>query len=317
MRRIYIMCIMLFFFCDCQKEFDVREPTDTELCLICFPGRQDTTVIQLYNTVPIGGRYEGTPFLNNASLAYAVNSVSKEVKYASSTMGSIPQGCWFVEVDHKSGDYVEIIANTIECEMIKASTIIPPPPPDFEFECTNSAGAILTIRFDDDQTTADYYGIALICERTIYKSGDCFTEVKNLNLVTDGYGTHEISVIRDHYDVGFTGSFLWPRISDNYGVRIWPDTIISGNKAVLSARFGSGYFDIEPDNSQETRRYKVRLYRFTEDFYKHIVALNYQVFNDYATYGIAPMMPSYTNVEGGCGIFAGWSMRDSDWFEMK
>ena len=311
---LLFIILMSLWQLSCQREFPIGESTGSELCLICFPGQNDTTVVQLYMTVPIGGRYEGSPYLSEASLTFSVNGADKPIEQVYERSGSIPYGCWYIDGCISPNDIIEINANHRGASTIKATTTIPPLPPIFGFNCIKSSDTSLCVFFEDDPSSVDYYGIALLCEKTSVHGNVSTTEVKHLNLLAEGYGSHESTINKNYYDIGFSGWFLGVHNVDCYGVRVWSDKLINGGDIVLSARFGPGYFDEETDGTEDRRRYKVLLYRLSEEFYKYVASLSYQSFNDYASYGIVPMMPSYTNVAGGCGILAGWSVRESEWF---
>lgn len=310
---IFFSCLMMCLN-GCVTDFDMGLPTAAKLCLICYPGSRDTTVIQLYKTVPVGGRYDSSPYLQSADITFSVNGINKRVEWAEAPVGSVPQGCWFVPGRLEGRAEVEMSANAKPVEPVYASTRIPQTPP--EFICHLEAGdwTELSISFEDPLTD-DYYGVAVVCEWTIANVTGQITEVKHLSPAAEGLGTHEIAIIRDYYDICFTGWSLWPKRTSLYGVRVWQDTKFNGKKVDLTTRFEQASLT----NSQalvQDCRYKVRLYSFTEEFFKYMSALDYQEHNEYASYGIIPMKLSYTNIAGGCGILAGWSMRESEWLHM-
>ncbi|MBP5505776.1 MAG: DUF4249 family protein [Bacteroidales bacterium] len=315
MKKRVILYIFFFLLSltGCRKEFLIDNPTEGELCLVCYPGMRDTTIIQLYKTVPVGGRYEGSPYLQSANIAFSVDGVWQKVEQAAARVGTVPKGCWFVAEKVKNGAKVDISASVASETSVSASTNVPSMPPPFEYSITKDTWTDLTIEFDDDPATEDYYGVAVVCERTVISATGRKTETRHLSLAEDGYGTQEIAIIRDYYDAGFTGWSLWPQRTGLYGVRVWHDTKFNGKRASLSARFGPANFSIDAKQAQEIISIKVRLYKFTEEFYKYLTALDYQEHNDYATYGIIPMKLSFTNVTGGCGILAGWSVREAEW----
>ena len=296
--------ILMMILGGCDNDFAISAPTKGELCLICYPGTRDTTVIQLYKTVPVGESYKGSSFLKSAAIVYNVDGVGQKVEYASDWTGSVPKGCWYVPGRLEGGSEVEISA-AVESEInVMASTRIPAMPPAFDFSLEFGAWTELNISFDDDPATDDYYGVAVVCEWPINNR----LSIRNLCPLAEGSGTDVVAVLRDYYDVGFSGLTLLPHQTDIYGVRVWSDAKFNGKRASLTARFDPA--------SVDSPRYKILLYSFTEEFYRYMAALDYQDGNAYAMYGIIPMKLSFTNVSGGCGILAGWSMRESDWFEM-
>ena len=292
----------------CQSDFKIGEPTTEELFLLCFPGPSDTTIIQLYKTVPIGGRYEGSPFLESADIIFSTNGVVHNVEYANSPVGSVPKGCWFVPTGIVAGDMVDISSFVDGVKPISAHTQAPLSPPLFSYRWNADD---IRVSFDDDSESKDYYGLALVCEQTFEDNGIAIVNTHFMPPLSEGNGTTEISVLREYYDIGFTGWSLCPNRVQPYGVRVWSDESFNGTKVSLSMRI-----DLSPIESHAiVSRFKVRLYRFSEEFYRYLAALDYQTLNGYASYGIVPMKPSFTNINGGSGVLAGWSMRETDWFE--
>lgn len=325
MKKLLIISsfLLAFVLSACQKDFPLESPTSDELCLICFPGQRDTTIIQLYATVPIGGKYEGSKYLKAADISFSVDGASLPVQQASEPVGSVPKGCWFVPGTVAEGHQVEIRAAVQDKPSIVATTIIPDQVPTFEYKL-HSYG--IEVFFEDDSSSEDFYGLALACEQTLEKDGKKKITIHNVEPISEGNGTKEISVVQEYYDTGFSGWSLWPKKAALYGVRIWPDKKFNGTKARLAMQIGSAHFggsgydadyDAEMEGASETRRYKLLLYRFSKEFFKYMASLDYQAYNDYASYGIVPVIPSYTNVAGGCGILAGWSVRETGWFVLN
>ncbi len=320
MKKFIIISFFALAFVACQRDFDIGSPTEEKLCLICFPGLRDTTIIQLYRTVPIGGRYDGDPLLKDAEVVFSVNGQTRPVEQAREAVGSVPAGCWFVAEALSPGDETEITAKIDGVAPVRASAKVPNLPPVFEYGLRDKE---VEVRFNDSSGSGGSYGLAVQCEQSLEIDGKITVRTRNMQPYTAAVGTREISVMKDYYDAGFTGWSLWPSRTAYYGVRVWPTSDLGGTVVKLSMMLASANFnsnldiDYEPEHEGaiEKRRYKVLLYHFSEEFCKYMAALDHQANNAYASYGIVPMMPSFSNVSGGCGVFAGWSVRESEWFE--
>ena len=117
---------------------------------------------------------------------------------------------------------------------------------------------------------------------------------------------------RNYIDIPFNG---W---AFGYGwtpVRTWPDTGFSEQEKTtlyMTTRDITNYWG----NYEQRDRFKVRLYRFSKEFFRYGVALDHARNNDLAEIGLAPAAYAYTNVTGGVGILAGWNVRETDWFSL-
>lgn len=97
-------------------------------------------------------------------------------------------------------------------------------------------------------------------------------------------------------------------------VRVWPDTGFSGQEVSLFMHTGdiTGYWG----HYEQHDRLKVRLYRFSKEFFRYGVALEHIRDNDLAEVGLAPAAYAYSNVSGGVGILASWTVRETNWFSL-
>ena len=64
---------------------------------------------------------------------------------------------------------------------------------------------------------------------------------------------------------------------------------------------------------QET--YKVCLYSLSEEFYHYLKSMNEQVNNKLGESELAPVRPTYTNVENGFGLVGGCRMMQTEWMD--
>ena len=308
--------LLLTVACECE-EFEIFIPTTPKLVLLCCPGVADTTVIQLYKTIPVGNTYSGSPFLDDASFDFTVNGKALIVEHAIDRKGSVPKGCWFVPQGFKAGDKVEVRVSAKGAESITASTVIPKEAPDFKYffkenypEDYNN----LTISFADDSADNDWYGVAVECERTKIEDGATTIDYSLLAPKKEETGLNGVTIDKEYLDISFTG---WSFGSWSYPIRIWPDSAFSGKDVELSLLLGDGYFSWEDGEYELSMRYRIRLYRFSREFFRYASSLDDIANNNFAVGGIAPMPLSYTNVINGAGALAGWTMRQSDWINTK
>lgn len=305
----HIICIALsvLLFQACDIEITDYPQNKPKLFLQCCPGPQDSTVIQLYRTIPIGTRYEGSPYLSDANLQVKVNGEIQRVEYADKWVGSVPTGCWFVTNGMKENDVVEIEASIEGVESIHATTSVPTVVPDFQYEISEG---VASISFTDNHQGKSWYGLAVLCERTVLQNDLSYVETGYLMPANEASGTTGMAISKNYLDIGFNG---WAFGGLHSVVRIWPSDLFENGEVHLSMDLGDAFWvKLFSGKYDEVRKYKVRVYRFPEEFYKYAASLNNK-HDRYADYGFSRTDVSYTNVVGGFGILSGWNVKETDW----
>lgn len=297
--------------CECAQ-FVIDIPTTPKLVLLCCPGPADTTIMQLYKTVPVGNTYSGYPFLEDAKVEFKVNGEPLEMTYAAERVGSVPEGCWFVPRGFNAGDKVEVSAAVDGAGRISASTVLPPEAPEFDFKYKVSDVAYdhLDISFTDDSTEDDWYGVAVMCERTLIQDGKTTVEYSMLEPKKEETGINGVTIDKDYVDIRFSG---WSFGGWSYPIRVWPDSEFGQKDISINLTLGAGHFTWLSGEYEVYERFKVRLYRFPREFFRYASSIDDIANNNFAVAGIAPMPLSFTNVNGGAGALAGWTMRETDW----
>lgn len=320
MKKFLYIILAAAVVCSCEVEFDVDAPTSYKLYLQCLPGASDTTIVQLYSTVPVGVVHKGSEFLDAADIDFRINGVTREVKYAGENTGSVMKGCWYITDKISPKDAVEVRASAEGLAEIHAVTAIPPRFPQYSFNYTGNA---VSVEFKDDADTEDYYGLIVYCECTTESEHVHTVETQGLEPYDEAEGLWGARLSTSYLDVPFCG---WAYGYFKTIVRVWDDQKCNGKEMSLSLPMGSAYFS-EPRYRDEdgswhvdipftqTIRYKLRLYRFSKEFYQYAVALDNIENNQLSSMGLAPASYAFTNVENGVGILAGCSMVETDWFD--
>jgi len=320
MKKIIYIILATVLVCGCEMEFEVEVPTSSKLYLQCIPGASDTTIIQLYRTVPVGTVYKGSEFLDYADIDFRINGATKSVKLAEEKTGSVMKGCWFITEHINPDDVINIRAMADGAEEICATTVIPSKFPTYSF---NYTGRDITVNFKDDEDTEDYYGLIVYCECTTESEHIHTVETKGLTPSDEAEGLWGASLSTNYLDVPFCG---WAYGYSQNVVRVWGDEKSNGKDMKLSLNIGSVYFSrpgYRDENGKwhadetytQTFRYKLRLYRFSKEFYYYAVALDNIENNQFSWLGLAPASFAFSNVENGVGILAGCSMEETDWFD--
>ena len=309
MRRLSIVFISIAvsFFSSCEiKQFDVDVLAgDPELVLICCPGTRDTTIIQLYKTIPVGDNYYGFPFLDSAEIVFRINGVKEAVIPSHAGVGSVPEGCWFVPRRLEPGSLVEIEAEAEDMGPVSSSTRIPVQVKDFEYELdlySAQDATHLRISFDDTPGVENYYGVGLLCERTVTVEEKVFVETYMMKPSTQSSERYLV--------YGFNG---WTFSSWWYSVSMVPDKTYKDGRIQMSMDLLDSSKMVFTEKHTETHRYKVCVYSFSREFYEFVLSMSQRSNNTIAESGFAMMPLNYTNINGGSGVLAGWTMSETDW----
>lgn len=347
-RPLPILLIFIIVLISCERDFDIDTATSgVKLFLQCCPGPGDTTILQLNRTVPIGSKADTTEFLKSADIDVIVNGTALLPERAMDLAGTVPYGSWYVVAPLKAGDEIAVKARIDGLEPISATTSIPGPAPRFTYKCCAvqvmdhydytqmSVPDSVHVTFRDDPATEDWYGLALLCERTIVDLDNGEKLVERVNAAPVEGTVFEAT---EYIDIPFNG---WAFGYNRSLVRVWPDAGFSGQEVTLGMPLTGfwldGTFDVHGDdeyarffmaggvddngefiegNFAEHYRYKVRLYRFSREFFNYGKALDHIRNNSLANLGLAPAAYAYTNVIGGVGILAGWTVRETDWLSL-
>lgn len=311
MKRIVYSCLLLAFFLPvfaCEREFTVNVQADPKLFLQCFPGPRDTTIIQLNRTIPTGTDWDGPMFLESAEVVCKVNGLARAVeRWDAAPSGSVPEGCWFVTGQLFPGDVISVDARADDLPAIHAETTLPAFPPEFQYLLTAKS---VQVSFADNPDSEDWYGLGVLCERTTVQGS--VTHIERHLLRPAGPAGSGTPFLQGNNDPGIYLQFNgWTLGSPWWILRVWSDDWAEDGVVNLSMQL-TDVFMIWND-APYTSRYKVCLYRFPRAFYRYAVSVDNVENNVFAQYGLAPAAFSYTNVSGGVGVLAGWTVRETDW----
>lgn len=299
----------------CQMVFDIESSGNGKLFLQCIPGASDSTVIQLYRTLPADQVWKTDEMLEQVRIDFKVNGESLNVEHAVERTGTVQPGCWYVDSPIRNGDRVEVAVSADSFEEVSASTSIPDGFPEYEAEVV---GNCIRVCFSDSPDTGDIYGVAVLCERTTYY----YTEIVEICTVTPETATG--SALYTDYGSGFRDiKFNGWTFGDDYSVvRIWRDEVFDSREVTLLFPIGKieyhpDVWDWHPDDLPQTYRYKLKLYRFSKEFYDYAIALDNAENNSFAKHGLAPASFAFTNVSGGLGVLAGCSLEETGWLSVS
>ena len=306
-----ILCLTVLAVCACGKEFELEVTSDPKLFLQCCPGPGDTTIIQLNRTFAVGRTADNVLLLEDADIDFVVNGTPYYVARAVDTAGAVPPGCWFVVASLQAGDEVAVEARADGFNPVSARVMLPSPAPDFTWKFNRDS---VRVTFRDDPATEDWYGLAVYCERTLINldTGQVERVLKrNLMPLNGSSDSWWYSKVRNYVDIPFNG---WSFGNAWSMVRVWPDTGFSGQETTLfmPTRDIVSYVG----NYEQHDRFKVRLYRVSNEFFRYGVALEHMRSTTLAEAGLAPAAYAYSNVHGGVGVLAAWNVCETGWLTL-
>lgn len=305
----------------CEVKFELDSiNSKPKIYLQAFPGNaiSDTIVIQIAKTRPVNMPASTEKF--NPEVRLSVNGEQLEIrKYSKDILdfdNAIPDGCLYAVRKLKPGDKIEISASAEGLPDIKSSSIIPDEFPDAKVTLseTEERGVKVKATFSDNPDSRDYYAVQLICEQLIYFDDEDGTdsvrfirpisvEAKNNSAISSE------TALGNTIDVTFNGYVFG---SYNYTLRCCNDDIFQGGQKTLTLDGRSFYDDtfLPTDKDREYRTYKLLLYKLSPEFYRFSNMIYKKGQGGLGQIGLAPSGMSYTNIEGGLGGFAGYTVRE-------
>lgn len=321
---LYILLSMLALG-SCTSHFDLGDiEAEQKLVVYCMPAAGcDTTIIQLSRTTPVQGIGVPPAGIPGAYIDFSVNGEKQTVRWADRQTGMVPEMCYYVVRPLKTGDRIDIVAESPGMPPVTSSSTVPEPFPLVDValgRTTNEWGNMrqFKVTFRDDASTDDFYGIRIFDRISIYSG-------------TLDPDNHEWSYSRSEYvdavPLDVSGE---PLLNNKVGLDatldfdyfyygnlfIWSDEKVSGKEYTL--RVNTNY---RPDYSDEDElsfsrtetTYKICLYRLSAEMYHFLKAVNDNENNELGQNGLAPIRSHYSNIENGFGFLGACNRCETGW----
>lgn len=311
----------------CAADMDDSQLTaQSKVVVFCFPNTaSDTTQISVTRSIPISNKggnkdnvnADGSLSVAGADVVFRLNGSPCTVKYAADAVGTVSKGMYYVVGKVHEGDEIAIDVNAPGLPPASARTTVPAPLPVsnlrlarithnsttynqllFDFSNKDMAGNYyaVTVDFAYHVKGNNHDGTPLEADR----SGRISINIDDEPLLS---GDNDDDVIFD-FSSGFYDSFY---IFNGNNVKSSTYTMR------LNANVSFYNYDYDIDNPEYTNtRYIVRMYRIDASLYRFLKSLNDMQGNDLAQYGLAPILPTYSNMRGGIGILGGCSASEAE-----
>ncbi len=346
MKRYYTLIItlmhLMFLMSSCEKVIHVERDETGMIHVHSMPGYGDTLRVDLAVTKPLFGdgeaRYDGVDVILKADGTPLKLIRDDDYEYKPSSGWSF----YTTETLH-SGQVLTLIAEVDGIPTATAETTVPKGFPEVRveqvkeysfkndrFSPNNKRQTVWTfkIEIDEEYEEGQYFGVQVLRNSYIKWFGDVFPGCSEIAAWNDRFAFTGMSRIYT-MPVGDTFSSLSSEmvmeindadmmiVKDSGSGKVSFEVSVEYMKKMLAG--GSYIGDVMQNEAWLFHRYKVFIYRLSEECHNCLMAgymnSNYGTF--LSEIGMSPGISTYTNVNGGLGMFGAVSEFESEWMEVK
>ena len=322
MKRIIAMvAAALTLLPSCVMIMDSGEDGRSVFYVECIQGLSDTTAISVIATAPKFG-YDKSRILSDVNVTLKAGGREIPLSNASVAVEMFPKGAFYTTEKIQGGQTLEINVSGEGLDPVKAVTFKPYDPKPFtvRMERTtlyddglpdrSSRMIRMEITPDDPDISEHFY--ALVFDEKRYNA-DGTVSYLHPSPFLESEGFIYSSTFGDDLVVR-TACSPWSLFKNNYSyVSDSIDPIYLWRGASLKKEGSITVYFFEPEYRCE---YRVRLMEVSPEFYRYSKSLEYREDYNEALVPFFPSSYSYTNVEGGCGVFASVGRLDGEWMEL-
>lgn len=303
-----------------DDDMDIKKlNAESKIVLFCFPTPEnDTTCITLMRSVPITEHEPESMYgetteelkIANAKVNFRLNGVEQEVRYAAEQTGSVPAGNYYVVSRIAAGDKIEVRAAADELPQVSSTTTVPICEPIKSIDATTVVHDLiyykqLLVKLNGASMRGSYYAVTVSMAYTLqgrYENGNDTTISYRTRMEVELSDEPLISPTTNDIDMfGFSSSFY-----DNF--YIFNGNNVTSDNYTLRLNIDNGYYVGNPEVTSGViiaPRLEVRLYKIDAALYHFLKSINDLDGNDLIEYGLAPVLPTTSNVNNGIGILGG------------
>ena len=271
----------------CRYSFDINDSgLEPRICVMSYICSGEEAGIEVYKTVPV---YEaGNADMALVSPSYSLKCNGVEVETTSAVVPN--DGLMLHSPAFKSGDVLELTVGAEGLETVTARTTVPEGFPEFTQTYGFDENGNRCIIIEHKKEAGSYYG-ANVEYRIEGENGFVY---EGFAFPIEGYD--EISIDNNAYSPVVT------YINDKH-IFVWDDEV-------------DGKYEIKfRDNtiSKGVRKYRLHLYKLSEEMYRKLNAEYDADSNPFAGLGLSSPSFTYSNIDNGAGWFCAYSKSISDW----
>ena len=289
MKHIFksILLLTLPLLSGCRYSFDINDSgLEPRICVMSYICSGEEAGIEIYKTVPVYAT--GNADMTLVSPSYSLKCNGEEVDISSAEVPN--DGLILNSQAFKAGDVLELTVGAEGLETVTASTTVPGNFPEFTQTYGLDEDGNRSIIIEHKKEAGSYYG-ANVEYRIEGENGFVY---EGFAFPIEGYD--EISI--DNYAYSPVVTY----INDKH-IFVWDDE-------------ADGKYEIKfRDNtiSKGVRKYRLPLYKLSEEMYRKLNAEYDADSNPFAGLGLSSPSFTYSNIDNGAGWFCAYSKSISDW----
>ena len=282
-----ILLVGLIILSGCRYSFDINDSgLEPRICVMSYICSGEEAGIEVYKTVPV---YEaGNADMALVSPSYSLKCNGVEVETTSAVVPN--DGLMLHSPAFKSGDVLELTVGAEGLKTVTARTTVPEGFPEFTQTYGFDENGNRCIIIEHKKEAGSYYG-ANVEYRIERENGSVY---EGFAFPIEGYD--EISLDNNAYSPVVTyingkHIFVWDDEAEGkYEIKFRDNTISNG-----------------------VRKYRLHLYRLSEEMYRKLNAEYDADSNPFAGLGLSAPSFTYSNVDNGTGWFCAYSKAISEW----
>lgn len=285
--KTIILLVGLIILSGCRYSFDINDSgLEPRICVMSYICSGEEAGIEVYKTVPV---YEaGNADMALVSPSYSLKCNGVEVETSSAAVPN--DGLMLHSPAFKSGDVLELTVGAEGLKTVTARTTVPEGFPEFTqtYGFDENGNRCIVIEYKEE--AEEYYG-ANVEYRIERENGSVY---EGFAFPIEGYD--EISLDNTAYSPVVTyingkHIFVWDDEAEGkYEIKFRDNTISNG-----------------------VRKYRLHLYRLSEEMYRKLNAEYDADTNPFAGLGLSAPSFTYSNVDNGTGWFCAYSKAVSEW----
>ena len=289
MKHIFksILILTLPLLSGCRYSFDINDSgLEPRICVMSYICSGEEAGIEIYKTVPVYAT--GNADMTLVSPSYSLKCNDEEVDIYSAEVPN--DGLILNSPAFKAGDVLELTVGAEGLETVTARTTVPGSFPEFTQTYGLDEDGNRSIIIEYMKEAGSYYG-ANVEYRIEGENGFVY---EGFAFPIEGYD--EISIDNNAYSPVVT------YINDKH-IFVWDDE-------------ADGKYEIKfRDNtiSKGVRKYRLHLYKLSEEMYRKLNAEYDADSNPFAGLGLSSPSFTYSNIDNGAGWFCAYSKSISDW----
>lgn len=317
MRYLYILCAYTFLLTSCSYHFELDEVAELpKLVMYCYPGSSDTSVVRLYQSLPVSQNGDLGYGLKDADVQVWINNEAYKMLWAEDSLPGVPAHSYYFIKKLMDGEHVRVTAKSGKLKAESSNTKIPSPFPLNSIEMIRKqddhSKIQFRINFTDNAVDKNWYAIRVVQKQMIWSNEGYSETISAIKfelddepLLQSASGLDDILMIENEY---------------YKNLYFWNDEKIQGKEYTLQLNtiYRNDYEDdfVTPDGNEHIKcnyKYKVFIYSISEEFYRYLKSLNELKNNGLGNSELAPIRSTYTNIKDGLGVVGGCRIYQTHW----